>query len=153
MDTVNTIIKPVKNANGSRKGCKNKWNTKLKQSKVLAKIIQEGKSVTTAMRESGYKAGYHPTVIQKTKTWQELLARDLPDKLLTKIAKQGLKANGGDKYKDLEIRHKYLETSLKMTGKLRQDDNPSGLVGLVVGFKMVTPKDTPEVIDGETVEG
>lgn len=147
----NTITKPVKNANGSRKGIKNKWNTKLKQEKVLAKVIQEGASISSAMRESGYKDGYHPTKLQKTKTWQELLARDLPDKLLSKVAKEGLKIKGGDKYKDAEIRHKYLETSLKMTGKLRDNTDTGNLLGLVVGFKMVTPKDTAEAIEGETV--
>lgn len=148
METVNTIIKPVKSVKKLRT---TPFSTKMRQAKVMRDVVINGKPVTVAMRDNGYKAGYNPTAITKTKTWQELLARDLPDKLLTKIAKQGLKANGGDKYKDLEIRHKYLETSLKMTGKLRQDDNPSGLVGLVVGFKMVTPKDTAEVIEGETV--
>jgi hypothetical protein len=118
---------------------------------VIADIINNGKPVTVAMRDNGYKAGYNPTAITKTKTWQELLARDLPDKLLTRVAKQGLKFKNGDKVKEAEIRHKYLETGLKMTNKLRQDDTAGGLVGLVVGFKMVTPKDTAEVIEGETV--
>lgn len=151
MEILNTITKPVKNDNGSRKGCKNRISAVVRQTKVMTDIVNNGKPVTVAMRDNGYKAGYNPTAITKTKTWQELLARDLPDKLLTKIAKQGLKANGGDKYKDLEIRHKYLETSLKMTGKLREADNTAGLLGLVVGFKMVTPKDTAEVIEGEEV--
>jgi len=147
----NTITKPVKNANGSRKGCKNRISARIRQSKVIADIIKNGKPVTVAMRDNGYKAGYNPTAITKTKTWQELLARDLPDKLLSKVAKEGLKIKGGDKYKDAEIRHKYLETSLKMTGKLRDNTDTGNLLGLVVGFKMVTPKDTAEVIEGETV--
>lgn len=146
-----TITKPVKNDNGSRKGCKNRISTKIKQSKVLAKIIEDGRPVAVAMREVGYKEGYKPTTLVKTKTWAELLARDLPDKLLTRVAKQGLKFKNGDKVKEAEIRHKYLETGLKMTGKLRQDDTAGGMLGLVVGFKMVTPKDTAEVIEGETV--
>ena len=141
----------IKNANGSRKGCKNRISTKIKQSKVLAKIIEDGRPLAVAMREVGYKEGYKPTTLIKTKTWEELLERDLPDKLLSKVAKQGLKAKGGDKYKDLEIRHKYLETSLKMKGKLRDNTDAGSMVGLVVGFKMLPPKDRGEVIEGEEV--
>lgn len=148
MDTINTIIKPVKSVKKLRK---TPFSTKMRQAKVMRDVVINGKPVTVAMRDNGYKAGYNPTNFTKTKTWAELLARDLPDKLLSKVAKEGLKIKGGDKYKDAEIRHKYLETSLKMTGKLRQDDTAGGMLGLVVGFKMVTPKDTAEVIEGETV--
>lgn len=145
------IIKPVKNANGSRKGSKNRISTKIKQSRVLAKILEDGRPLSVAMREVGYKEGYQSTTLAKTKTWQELLNQQLPDKLLARVAKEGLKTKGGDYYKDKEIRHKYLETSLKMTGKLRDTTDSGNLTGLVIGFKMVLPKDTAEVIEGETV--
>jgi hypothetical protein len=128
-----------------------KTSTIIRQTKVLADMVVNGSSLTSAMRDNGYKEGYNPANLQKTKTWQELLARDLPDKLLSKTAKQGLKAKGGDYYKDLEIKHKYLETSLKMTGKLRDTTDSGNLTGLVIGFKMVLPKDTAEVIEGETL--
>lgn len=151
---VNTIkTEPVKKQEWvTRKGIKNKIRTRIKQAKVLADITINDKPLAVAMRDNGYKAGYSPAKLQKTKTWAELLARDLPDKLLSKTAKYGLKFKNGDKVKEAEIRHKYLETSLKMTGKLRQDDAPAGLVGLVVGFKMIQPKDTAEVIEGETID-
>ena len=128
-----------------------KTSTIIRQTKVMADMVINGSSMASAMRENGYRKGYNPTNLTKTKTWQELLTQQLPDKLLAKVAKQGLKAKGGDYYKDLDIRHKYLETSLKMTGKLRDNTDTGNLLGLVVGFKMVTPKDTEEVIEGETV--
>ena len=151
METLNTITKPVKNDNGSRKGRKNRISAVIKQTKVLRDMTINNKPLTVAMRDNGYKAGYSTAKLQKTKTWGEILARQLPDKLLAKVARQGISAKGGDYYKDLEIKHKYLETGLKMTGKLKVDDTAGGLLGLVVGFKMVTPKDTAEVIEGETV--
>ena len=126
-------------------------STIIRQTKVMADMIVNGSSLTSAMRDNGYKKGYNPANLQKTKTWQELLSRDLPDKLLSKTAKAGLKAKGGDYYKDLEIKHKYLETSLKMTGKLRDNTDAGSMVGLVVGFKMLPPKDREEVIEGEEV--
>lgn len=149
MEATNTIeTKPLWK---SRKGIKNKLRTRIRQAKVWNDVIENDKTVAEAMRDNGYKAGYNSSVLQKTKTWGELLARDLPDKLLSKVAKSGLKAKTGDKAKDYEIRHKYLETSLKMTGKLidRTDITSAGQP-LVAGFRMMSPAD--RVIEGETVE-
>lgn len=142
--------KPIEKVKKLRKRA---FSTKMRVAKVMRDVVVNGSSMKTAMRNNGYKAGYQPARITQTKTWAELLAKDLPDKLLSKVARQGLKAKTGDKAKDFDIRHKYLETSLKMAGKLKVDDNPAGLVGLVVGFKMIQPKDTAQVIEGETIEG
>ena len=93
--------------------------------------------------EAKEAAGYSPTyakngLIKKTKGWQDLLEKNLPDKLLVKVHTEGLKATkrlGGMVigvedgevskmgHSDIEVpdfptRHKYLDTAYKIKGKL-----------------------------------
>ena len=110
-----------------------------------------GKSRTEA--EALEKADYSPSYaksgnIKKTKGWQALLEKTLPDKLLVKVHMEGLNATkrqgvggmvigveDGEVTKmghtDIEVpdyptRHKYLDTAYKIKGKL--SDKPELVV-------------------------
>jgi hypothetical protein len=120
--------------------------TAIKQKRVLNEMLKNGGKSYPAMVKAGYSPNYakNPGKLEATKTWQELLEHDLPDDLLSSVAKEGLKAtipNGitGRKRPDYLTRQKYLETSLKMRGKLidRHDITSEG--EKVVGFTFVSP--------------
>jgi hypothetical protein len=81
------------------------------------------------------KAGYSentakaPTKLTKSKGWEELLAKYIPDDKLTKVLDEGLEA-GKKIFKnneevgydvDYAVRHKYLETGLKLKNKFPAD--------------------------------
>lgn len=92
------------------------------------KLENIGKPLGKIMRENGYKdnTADNPQRITETKSWEMLLEEYLPDDLLTKVAKEGLEATQvktsytePDKtIPDYAVRQRYLETSLKMKGKL-----------------------------------
>ena len=100
------------------------FHTKIKDNpsnKTLKALALES-DYSTAMSEQ-------PSNIIAGKGFQALLAQDLPDKKLTSIHSQGLKATSryyyhnstGLHYKvspDYSTRHKYLETGYKLKGKL-----------------------------------
>lgn len=87
-----------------------------------------GGSMKSAMLEAGYSEEYasNPQKLIKTKTWEELLDEYLPDDLLTKVALEGLFAKriqtspteGDREVEDYAVRQRYLETTLKMKGKI-----------------------------------
>ena len=104
-----------------------------------------------SLRQAIKKAGYSqstadtPSRITKTKTWEELLDQYLPDKLLTRVAKQGLKSttyrdiNGRtEEIPDRATQQRYLETALKMRGKLTDKVDVTSN-GKVVEFKLIAP--------------
>lgn len=94
----------------------------------MEKLAVNGGSMKSAMLEAGYSEEYasNPQKLIKTKTWEELLDEYLPDDLLTKVALEGLFAKriqtspteGDREVEDYAVRQRYLETSLKMKGKI-----------------------------------
>lgn len=94
----------------------------------MEKLAVNGGSMKSAMLEAGYSEEYasNPQKLIKTKTWEELLDEYLPDELLTKVAVEGLFAKriqtspteGDREVEDYAVRQRYLETSLKMKGKI-----------------------------------
>lgn len=100
----------------------------IRQKKVMEKLAVNGGSMKSAMLEAGYSEEYasNPQKLIKTKTWEELLDEYLPDDLLTKVALEGLFAKriqtspteGDREVEDYAVRQRYLETSLKMKGKI-----------------------------------
>lgn len=100
----------------------------IRQKKVISAVVENGGNVSKAMREAGYSEAYskNPQKIVQTKTWEELLDEYLPDDLLTKVALEGLFAKriqtspteGDREVEDYAVRQRYLETSLKMKGKI-----------------------------------
>lgn len=121
--------------------------------KMLAKeLVQNGGSVSKAMSKVGYSQAYiKSSKLQKTATWKQLTEKLLNDDLLVKIAKQGLRAKmenkAGKLVPDWANRHKYLETNLKIRGKLTEQIEVTG--GGIVGFTMIPPKDRVKDIQGE----
>ena len=104
-----------------------------------------------AMEEAGYSKAYakNCTKMSRTKSWKRLLKRYLPDTLLVKVAKEGLSATmvktsltEPDRViPDYSVRQRYLETVLKMKGKLvDKTDLTSG--GEKLAFKVVHGEDS-----------
>jgi len=101
----------------------------LNQRKAVKETIEnlrKGKKVSIGkiLVKNGYGKSMqtNPQVVTKSKGWQELMEEYLPDELLTKVHREGLKAIFTDKFNDeapdYAVRHKYLETSYKVKGKL-----------------------------------
>ncbi len=122
----------------------------LKQKKAMQKVLENGGNVAKAMREVGYSPSSvdNPSVLTRSKAWEELLSEYLPDELLTRKLEEGLEAmkqlsariiikkgataseidgelQGANsrtddfvEVEDLQTRHKYLETALKIKGRL-----------------------------------
>ena len=115
----------------------------IRQRLTARDVVGKGLSVAAAMRKNGYREAYITSgKLPKTETWEQITQRYLPDKLLNKVARQGLRAvTPDDKAKpDYSVRQRYLETGLKMRNKLSDRvDITSG--GQVVAFQMINPKD------------
>lgn len=94
-----------------------------------------GISMKQAMKDLGYSESYaHSGQMKKTSTWKRLMKKYLPDRKLVKVVDEGLEANrvisavsgklasGGTtdfiEVPDHAVRHKFVETALKMKGKL-----------------------------------
>ncbi len=101
----------------------------LNQRKAVKETIdnlRKGKKVSIGkiLVKNGYGKSMqtNPQVVTKSKGWQELMEEYLPDSLLAKVHKDGLKATFTDKFNndapDLAVRHKYLETGYKIKGKM-----------------------------------
>ena len=92
----------------------------MKHKLVLRELEANGGNMTQALIKRGYSPAYAGSgKITKSKTWIELLEQYLPDKKLAQVTNEGLRANlPHDDTPDYNVRHKYLETSLKVKGKL-----------------------------------
>lgn len=118
------------------KPAKKKVNIKPRIKKVFVKTVENGGNVTKAMRELKYAETTinNPQNVTKTKSWAELL-KELKDEKLMKVLNEGLEANRvvsamnpgksavgttSDfiEIPDFMVRHKYLETGLKIKNKL-----------------------------------
>ena len=123
--------------------------------KLLAEYMAKniGISMKQAMINLGYSESYaHSGQMKKTDTWKRLMRKYLPDRKLVKVVESGLGANrvissfSGKQatgattdfieVPDFAVRHKFVETALKMKGRLinRQDITSDGekLEGLVI---------------------
>ena len=102
---------------------------KLRIRKVFKKVLESGgKGIGKAMIEEGYSkvSALTPNKVTETKSWEMLMEEYLPDELLNKVALEGLNATQiktsftepDKKVPDYGVRQRYLETILKMKGKL-----------------------------------
>ena len=146
------------------KGSKRPLKPTIKQKRLLKIIVADtSKTMGQAMIEAGYSplSAVKPSLLTKTERWQQLLEKYLPDDLLTKTAVQGLKArkiirSGSGEVvateKDGYLRHKYLETALKMKGKLidRVDTTTGGQQ--ITGFTFIAPSRPIEAEEAEEVK-
>ncbi len=95
-----------------------------KQKKVLKKLLENtGKSVSKAMRESGYAKGTakNPQQLTRSKGWNELMEDFIPDKKLMESHKKLL-----DKKEFIAIGKKG-EREVLMTGEIDPDAVARGL--------------------------
>jgi hypothetical protein len=118
----------------------------IKQQRAFKNIMENGGNVTAGMREAGYAESTinNPGNLTKSRTWEQLMDEFLPDSKLMDVNKEGLDAvrtisatviirsndptvkNKQATSRDVDfidvpdfaIRHKYLETALKIKGKL-----------------------------------
>ncbi len=123
----------------------------LKQRKLVAKVIENNGNVSKSMREVGYAKSTttNPQLITKSKTFQELLEKALPDSLLLKKHREGLEAtkyevlgSSGEEglwekseVPDYSTRHKYLQTGYNLKGRANPEGvtNNNNLVILITG--------------------
>ncbi len=125
-----------------------KVTPKLRHKLLLQKALKNGGRLAPAMRELGYSEATinSPKNITQTDSWQELLKRHIPESKLAQKLDEGLEANkqlakspvfkkdaptsqsahelptalDGNfiEVPDFAVRHKYLETALKVSGKI-----------------------------------
>jgi len=131
----------------------------LRQKIVASKIFANRGSKDTVkkiMKDAGYSDAYakNPQQLTTTRSWRQLMDKYLPDEKIVKKIDEGLEANrvisavntakqasGGTtdfiEVPDFAIRHKYVETSLKIKGKLdtEKEETPS-LVFNLYGLKL-----------------
>lgn len=65
----------------------------LRQQKAIQNVMENKGIVSKAMRDAGYspKTAKNPKVLTESKTWERLMEKHLPDKLLVKKHKELLK--------------------------------------------------------------
>ena len=123
---------------------------KQRHKKVL-KNLEKSRTEQEALEKAGYSPSYAKSgQIKSTKSWQELLEKNLPDKLLAKVHREGLSAskkqfkNNNETGEieevatepDFPTRHKYLDTAYKIKGKL--SDKPEVNIKLEgIEFKFI----------------
>lgn len=100
----------------------------LRQKETFKKMLENGGKLQPAMESSGYTKAYskNPDKLKKTKGWKALMKKYLPDSKLVKVASEGLEATmvktsltePDRTLPDFAVRQRYLETVLKMKGKL-----------------------------------
>ena len=109
----------------------------IKQKKAFDKIVENHGNVSKSMIEVGYDetTAKNPKNLTESKGWQELLNERIKDEKLVDVLNEGLKADkkiyknnkrtgelkevGYDA--DYAVRHKYLETGLKLKSKFPTD--------------------------------
>lgn len=103
----------------------------IKQQKALAKIVENGGNVSKAMRDVGYSVNTAktPQKLTESKAFIEYMEKaGVTDEKLTTVIKEGLDARKAvvmgkdsqesfvDVQPDYAVRHKYLETALRVKG-------------------------------------
>ena len=110
----------------------------LKQKRAFKEIVENHRSVSSAMREVGYKAttATVPKNLTESKGWKELLNKYLPDDKLLQKHNQALEAKKwndftGEREEDHTIRLRAVELGYKLKGRL----NGTGIN--IIGDKVI----------------
>lgn len=109
----------------------------MKQKRAAKLAVENGGNISKAMREAGYSpaTAKNPMKLTKSRAWEKLLDEYAPDETLTIKLSEGLsatrvisaiqtgkQASGATtdfiEVPDHAVRHKYLETALKLKRKL-----------------------------------
>ena len=91
--------------------------------KVFQKVLENhGTGIGEAMLSEGYTkaTAKNPQNVTESKSWEMLLEMYLPDDLIARKAKEGLDAVTNGDVIDYSVRQRYLETALKMKGKITE---------------------------------
>ena len=66
----------------------------IKQKKAYNELVENGGNVSKAMRDANYsiETAKTPSKLTKSKGFQELLEKRLPEKMLLKVHREGLKS-------------------------------------------------------------
>ena len=102
-----------------------KKNPSLKQRSVVKELVENGGSVSGAMRKVGYSpaTAKNPNKLTDSEGFKQLAAEFLPDDLLLKVHKEGLKAVDPKGNPDYNARHKYLDTGYKVRELVKQPNS------------------------------
>ena len=122
----------------------------LKQKKAF-KAVVNGSTIKAGMLQAGYseETAKRTNKVTRTKGWQELMEKHLPDALLAKKHKEGLDAvtkkphlvdrddKGRPVYEyvsedDFAVRHKYLDSAYKLKGRYAESESNGGTKILIV---------------------
>lgn len=112
----------------------------LRQKKVFKEVVN-GSTISSAMVKAGYSlsTAKRTNKVTRTKGWEEMMEQHLPDSLLAKTHKEGLKASK-TQYKnnnetgeieqvgvepDFAVRHKYLDSAYKLKGRYMDSEKPN----------------------------
>lgn len=102
----------------------------IKQKQAAELILENpGKSVSAAMREVGYSenTAKNPSDLTQSKSFREIMEKaGVTDEKISRVLDEGLQATSKEGDPDYSVRHKYLETAVKLKGHLRAQDDTSG---------------------------
>lgn len=101
-----------------------------KQLQAIDNLVENGGNVSKAMRDAGYSemTAKTPQKLTESKAFNELMSEAITDAKLIKVIDDGLTANktfteDGEiiDVPDHAVRHKFLETALKVKGAFKTD--------------------------------
>lgn len=127
----------------------------LRQRRTAEIMMENGGKMSPAMKIAGYSKAYskNPDKLKKTKGWEELL-EGIPNDKLIRVANEGLEANRvisainksklakGETASLIEVpdyptRQRFLETALKMKGKLLEKSDITSEGQRIGGFVVI----------------
>ncbi len=98
----------------------------IKQKLALSKIVENRGNISKSMLEAGYNetTAKNPKNLTESKGWKELLDKSISDRKLIKVLDDGLEAINEREIPDYAVRHKYLETGLKLKSRFPKEESP-----------------------------
>lgn len=122
--------------------------------KFVKELLETGNKTQSAIKAYGYKnentAGVMAlTKLRKTKIQNAIksIADRVPDDKLHEVLMEGLDAENNEK-PDYGVRHKYLDTALKLKGAYETDENKNINILMPVLVKFLDKNETDS--DGDT---
>lgn len=122
-----------------------KTTTNIRQKKVITEMLENGRSVSAAMKEAGYSEAYskHPEKLRRTKNFQDLLEEHLPDDLLVERHRDLVNS------KDDNIGLRAVEAGYKIKNKYE----PEETIHTFKRFEELSDDELQEQINAKLIEG
>ena len=123
----------------------------VRQEIAFKEVMEKRGNVSKAMLKAGYPpaTAKNPANLTKSKSWQELMDKYLPEEKLLKVGQDGLKAVNDKGKKDFSVRHKYYETGLKLRNKLKDNSQENKTLIVMVSNESASRY---KLADNKTVE-